>query len=66
MRKSLILFVMAVGGSVSYGAGITEFGRDTGTADSSTWRWHVNSILAEQQRAAYLSWSRQRPTSKPF
>ena len=52
MRKSLILFVMAVSGSVSYGAGITEVGREAGMADPSTWRWQVNSILAEQQRAA--------------
>ena len=52
MRKSLILFVMAVGGSVSYGAGITEVGRDAVMTESSTWRWHVNLILAEQQRAA--------------
>jgi hypothetical protein len=52
MRKSLILFVMAVSGSVSFGAGITEVGREAGMADPSTWRWHVNSILAGQQRAA--------------
>ncbi len=61
MRKSLVLFVMAVCGSVSYGAGITEVGREAGMADPSTWRWHVNSILAEQQRAASpVAWSRHR------
>jgi hypothetical protein len=51
MRKSLILFLTAVGGSASYAAGITEVGRDAGVADPSTWRWYVSSILADQQKA---------------
>jgi hypothetical protein len=54
MRKSLILFLTAVGGSASYAAGITAIGRDSGVPDPSTWRWHVSSILADQQKASAL------------
>lgn len=49
MRKSLILVLTAVGGGASYAAGITEVGGDSAIADPSTWRWHVSSILADQQ-----------------
>ena len=68
MRRSLILlFLAAVGGGGSYGAGITEVARDAGMTESSTWRWHVNSILTEQQKSdSLVSKSRHRPTSKPF
>jgi hypothetical protein len=52
MRKSLILVLTAIGGSASYAAGITEIGRDPGNTDPATWRWHVSSILADQQRAS--------------
>ncbi len=52
MRKSLILFLTAIGGSASYATGVTETGADSGTADPSTWRWHVSSIFADQQRAS--------------
>jgi hypothetical protein len=56
MRKSLILlFLAAVGGGGSYGAGITEVARDAGMTESSTWRWHVNSILTEQQKSDFPS-----------
>ena len=56
MRKSLILlFLAAVGGGGSYGAGITEVARDAGMTESSTWRWHVNSILTEQQKSDFSS-----------
>lgn len=48
MRRSLILVLTAVGGGASYAAGITEVGRDSSIADPSTWRWHVSSILADQ------------------
>lgn len=49
MRKSLVLFLTAVGGSASLAAGVTEVGRDTNVSDPSTWRWHVSSILKNQQ-----------------
>jgi hypothetical protein len=52
MRKSLVLFLATVGGGGSYGASITEVARDAAVMESSTWRWHVNSILTDQQRAA--------------
>jgi hypothetical protein len=55
LRKSLILVLMAVGGGASYAAGITELGSDFSTSDPSTWRWHVSSILAEQQKSASRS-----------
>jgi hypothetical protein len=48
MRKSLILALTAIGGGVGYAAGVTEVATGTTTDDSSTWRWHVSSILAAQ------------------
>jgi hypothetical protein len=51
MRKSLILVLTAIGGSASYAAGITELGKDPSISDPATWRWHVSSILANQQKA---------------
>ena len=48
MRKSLVLMLTAVGGSASYATGIAEIDRD-GSADPSTWRWHVSSILESQK-----------------
>ncbi len=48
MRKSLILALTAIGGGVSYAAGVTEVATGPVTDDSSTWRWHVSSILAAQ------------------
>ena len=48
MRKSLILFLAAVGGGASYAAGVTEVATGTGMVDPSTWRWQVNAILTEQ------------------
>lgn len=50
MRKSLILVLTAIGGSASYAAGITEIGNDPGNSDPAIWRWHVSSILADQQK----------------
>ena len=50
MRKSLILVLTAVGGSASYAASITGVGSDAEVFDPSTWRWHVSSILGDQQR----------------
>ncbi len=52
MRKSLILALTALGGSASYGAGITQTSPGTATPDPATWRWHVSSILDEQREAA--------------
>src|SRR5271154_5267307 len=48
MRKSLILALTAIGGGVGYAAGVTEVATGPSTDDSSTWRWHVSSILAAQ------------------
>ena len=48
VRKSLILAATAIGGGVSYAAGVTELATGPSTDDSSTWRWHVSSILAGQ------------------
>ena len=48
MRKSLILALTAIGGGVGYAAGVTEVATGPTTDDSSTWRWHVSSILASQ------------------
>ena len=55
MRKSLILVLTAVGGGAGYAAGITELGRTLRVSDPATWRWHVSSILAEQQKSASRS-----------
>jgi hypothetical protein len=52
MRKSLILVATAIGGGVSYAAGVTEVATGTSTSDPSTWRWHVSSILAAQSNTA--------------
>lgn len=49
MRRSLILVLTALGGSASYAAGTTRVGADSGSPDPSTWRWHVSSILADQE-----------------
>ena len=49
MRKSLILALTAIGGGVGYAAGVTEVATGPTTDDSSTWRWHVSSILAAQR-----------------
>jgi hypothetical protein len=51
MRKSLILALTAIGGGVGYAAGLTEVATGPSTDDSSTWRWHVSSILASQSDA---------------
>lgn len=48
MRKSLILVATAIGGGVSYAAGVTELATGVGADDPSTWRWQVSSILAAQ------------------
>jgi hypothetical protein len=48
MRKSLILALTAIGGGVGYAAGVTQVATGPSTDDSSTWRWHVSSILADQ------------------
>ena len=48
VRKSLILALTAIGGGVGYAAGVTEVATGPTTDDSSTWRWHVSSILAAQ------------------
>ena len=48
MRKSLIFALTAIGGGVGYAAGVTEVATGPTTDDSSTWRWHVSSILAAQ------------------
>ena len=52
MRKSLILALTAIGGGVGYAAGVTEVATGPSTDDSSTWRWHVSSILAGQSNAS--------------
>ncbi len=51
MRKSLILAITAIGGGVGYAAGVTDVATGPTTDDSSTWRWHVSSILASQGSA---------------
>jgi hypothetical protein len=51
MRKSLILALTAIGGGVGYAAGVSEVATGPSTDDSSTWRWHVSSILASQGEA---------------
>jgi hypothetical protein len=48
MRKSLILFLIGIGGGASFAAGLTEVATGPGMDDPSTWRWQVTSILAEQ------------------
>ena len=48
MRKSLILVLVAIGGSASYAAGVTQVASGQGMDDPSTWRWQVNAILTEQ------------------
>jgi hypothetical protein len=48
MRKSLILVLIAIGGSASYAAGVTQVATGQGMDDRSTWRWQVNAILTEQ------------------
>ena len=48
MRKSLILVLVAIGGSASYAAGVTQVATGQGMDESSTWRWQVNAILTEQ------------------
>ena len=52
MRKSLIFVATAIGGGVSYAAGVTEVATGTGMDDPSTWRWQVSSILATQSDTA--------------
>jgi hypothetical protein len=52
VRKSLILVATAIGGGVSYAAGVTELATGTSTDDPSTWRWQVSSILAAQNGPA--------------
>jgi hypothetical protein len=51
MRKSLILVATAIGGGVSYAAGVTEVATGPATDDPSTWRWQVTSILTAQRDA---------------
>jgi hypothetical protein len=51
MRKSLILALTAIGGGVGFAAGVSEVATGPSTDDSSTWRWHVSSILAGQGEA---------------
>jgi hypothetical protein len=48
MRKSLILVLVAIGGSASYAAGVTQVATGQGIDDPSAWRWQVNAILTEQ------------------
>ena len=48
MRKSLILVLIAIGGGVSYAAGVTEVATGPIRDDPSTWCWQVSSILAKQ------------------
>lgn len=48
MRKSLVLVLTAIGGGVSYAAGVTEVATGPSMDDPSTWRWQVSSILAAQ------------------
>jgi hypothetical protein len=52
VRKSLILVATAIGGGISYAAGVTEVATGAGTDDPSTWRWQVSSILAAQNDPA--------------
>jgi hypothetical protein len=51
MRKSLILALTAIGGGGAYAAGVSEVATGPSIDDSSTWRWHVSSILAGQGEA---------------
>jgi hypothetical protein len=51
MRKSLILVLIAIGGGVSYAAGVAEVATGPGMDDPTTWRWQVNAILTEQSAA---------------
>ena len=51
MRKSLILVLTAIGGGASYAAGVTGVGKDLDISDPAIWRWHVSSILADQNHA---------------
>ena len=51
MRKSLILLATAIGSGAGYAAGVTDVATGPSTDDSSTWRWHVSSILAAQNSA---------------
>lgn len=51
MRKSLILFMTAIGGGAGYAASVTPTGLDANGADPATWRWRVSSILADQTRS---------------
>jgi hypothetical protein len=48
MRKSLVLIATAVGGGMSYAAGMSEVATGPSTDEPSTWRWQVSSILAVQ------------------
>jgi hypothetical protein len=48
MRKSLIAVLIAIGGSASYAAGVTQVATGQGMDYPSTWRWQVNAILTEQ------------------
>jgi hypothetical protein len=48
MRKPLILVLIAIGSGASYAAGVSEVATGPSTNDPSTWRWQVNTILAEQ------------------
>jgi hypothetical protein len=52
MRKSLILFLAAIGSGAGYAAGVTDVGKDLDISDPTTWRWHVSSILADQGQAS--------------
>jgi hypothetical protein len=57
MRKSLILVLIAIGGGVSYAAGVTEVATGVAKDDPATWRWQITSILADQIASA------SRPTA---
>jgi hypothetical protein len=52
MRKSLILFLAAIGSGAGYAAGVSDTGKDLDISDPATWRWHVSSILADQRQAS--------------
>ena len=54
MRKSLILVLVAIGGSASYAAGVTAVATGPGVDEQSTWRWQVNAILTEQSATVWL------------
>jgi hypothetical protein len=51
MRKSLIFLATAIGGGVSYAAGVTEVATGPSMDEPSTWRWQISSILASQSDA---------------